>query len=217
MENIVNNGNKTIIRPIQSSHDDVSQQSVNNCINIAKFNALNKQLHNNCCNVNCPIANNTNSKCIANGSFNAKIMFIDAFPSQYETFTGCMTDEKGYLFEEALSHTKVKRSDIYCTTVLKCSDVSSVNESIVTNCLKCYLQKEVNLIKPEKVILTYSAFQALLKYQVIPYTGQINYFNKFRCTMFGGIEVDTYVIYDINQLNKDQRQTFKQGLQFILQ
>lgn len=216
MNNVINCEDKIIIRPIEPSFNDISKQSVDECVNIAKINSLNKKLHNNCANVNCQIANKTKSKCISNGDITSDIMIIDAYPSEYESFTGCLTDEKGYLLNDVLKDTKYKRSDIYCTTVLKCSNVRETDESMVSKCLECYLLQEISIVNPKKIILTFSAFQALLKYKIIPYIGNINYFNKVHCSIANKFESDIYVIYDIDNLNEDQIKTFKQGLRYIL-
>lgn len=215
MDNIETNGNATVVRPIQSNEYD--QECINNCVKIAKLNALNKMLYNNCCNVSCSICNNSISKSVANGSHMAKTMLVDAFPTQYETFTGCFTDEKGYLLESILQNTKINRSDIYCTTVIKCFNVHDTNGDIINNCIKHYFLNEINIIEPKKIIFTYSAFQACLKYEVIPYIGNINYFTKTHIQLKNGLETDMYVVYDLNQLSGQQKEAFKQGLNYILQ
>ena len=215
MDNIQTNGNVTLISPLQD--DSVSKESIDNCIKIARLNALNKKLFNNCSNVSCSICNKCQSKSIANGSFNASIMLVDAFPSEYESFTGCFTDKKGYLLEECLKDCKTKRSDIYCTTLIKCTNIKDTNQSIIQNCLKHYFLEELKLIHPSKFILTYSAFQACLKYQIIPYIGSINYFTKFNVTVNNSFNVDMYVIYDLNNITEQSRVALKQGLNYILQ
>ena len=212
--NIETNGNLTKIRPLEPSFN-VSQQSVDDCIKIAKFNALNKKLFNNCCNVNCPISINTLSKCISNGSYNASIMFVDAYPSEYESFTGSVTDNKGYLLNESLKNTKYNRADIYCTTLIKCSNLQGLNEGIINNCLQQYFCKEFELIRPKKVIFTSSAFNAGLKYNIIPAIGNVNYFSKVKAEIYG-IETNIYIVYDINALSEQQQEAFKQGLSYIL-
>lgn len=219
--NIETVNNITKIIPLRTSFNDVSPESIEHCVNIAKLNAMNKMLYNNCCNASCAIYNNSVSKCISNGSCNASIMFVDAFPSEYESYTGAFTDEKGYLLEEALKKTKFSRSDIYCTTLIKCFNIKDTNEGIISNCLQNYFYKELDLVKPKCIIFTYSAFQASLKYKIIPYTGNINYFSKVH-THFKSIslnvdvETDIFIVYDIKSLNEQQRETFKQGIEFIL-
>ena len=215
MNNIETNNNVTVIHPIQPSNN-ISQESINNCIAIAKLNCLNKKLFNNCCDASCPIYNNSVSKCVSNGAFDAEIMLVDAFPSEYETFTGSFTDEKGYLLEESIRSSKHKRSDIYCTNIIKCFNVQDTNESIISNCLQNYFLKELEMIHPKKLILTYSAFQACLKYKIIPYIGNINYFTKTNVVICGNINTDMYVIYDLKNLTVQQEEAFKQGMNYIL-
>lgn len=214
MGNIEISGDAAIIYPIQS--DEYDQECIDNCLKIAKLNALNKMLYNNCCNASCGICDNSISKSVANGYANADIMLVDAFPSQYETFTGCFTDEKGYFLESVLKSSRIKRSDIYCTTVIKCFNVQDTNVAIINNCIKHYFRKELDIIKPKKIIFTYSAFQACLKYGIIPHLGSINYFTKTN-VQFDSFSADMYIIYDFKQLSDQQKEAFKQGLNYILQ
>jgi uracil-DNA glycosylase family 4 len=199
-----------------SAFNDVTNESINECIKIAKYNALNSELYCNCNYSNCSNCNKTNTKCISNGSLNASIMMVDAFPSEYESALGAFTEEKGFLLNEVLKGTKYKRADIYCTNIVKCSNVQDTNPGIITHCLEEYFYKEVELIKPKCIILTYSAFQACLKYKVIPYVGNVSYFNKIR-TNIRNLEMDMFIVYDIKTLTQQQRDTFKQGMKIILQ
>ena len=210
MNNIETNGDKTAIYPMQTCFNDISQKSIDTCIKIAKLNAINKQLNCNC--MQCAIGNNSISKCISNGSYEASTIIVDAFPSEYETFTGAMTDEKGYLLTEVLQD---KRQDIYCTTLLKCHIFKNADEHLIKECLDNYFKKEIELIQPKKTILTFSAFQACLKYQIIESVGAVNYFTKIKSKVYN-YETDVYVIYDFNNLSEQQRQAFKQGFNIIL-
>ena len=207
--------NCTVIHPVEPD-SGISQESVDNCVKIAKLNSLYRMLHNNCNDLNCCICNNTRSKSISNGSVNASIMFIDALPSEYETYTGCFTDNKGYLLEESLKDTKYNRTDLYCTTVIKCFDVSNLTSDIACACINNLFKREFDIVKPKKIIITSSAFQALLKYKVIKCNENINYFTK-TITDFNDTKVELYVVYDMNNLNEQQKESFKQGLHYILQ
>ena len=208
--------NVTKITPLQPYDNTVSQESIESCINIARLNALNKRLFCNCYNASCSIYDHSQSKCVSNGNLNASIMFVDAFPSEYESFTGALTDEKGYLLEESIKNTNVKRSDIYCANLIKCFNVQDTNVDIINNCLENYFYKEFDLVKPKKIIFTYSAFQAGLKYNIIPYTGNVNYFTKIK-TVIRNLEIDMFIVYDMKTLNEQQKNSFKQGMQIILQ
>lgn len=215
MNNIETKDNVTKIIPLKSSFN-ISQKSIENCINIAKMNSINKKLFNNCCNSNCDIYNKSISKCVSNGSTNASIMLIDAFPSEYESFTGAFTDEKGYLLEECIKDTNIKRLDIYCTNIIKCFNIQDLNKSAIDNCISNFLYNEISLVKPKKIIFTHSAFNAGLKYNIIPQMNNVNYFSKIH-TVINNIETDMYIVYDIKALNEQQREAFKEGMRFILQ
>ena len=214
--NIITEDNLTRIIPKLSSNTDISQESTDICENIARFNEINKKLNNNCSNCNCDNFDKTLSKCIPNGSLNKNIMFIDAFPTEYETFTGALTDEKGFLLNEALKNCKINRDDIYCTNIIKCYNIKCITEQHVRNCSSNYLSKEFKIVKPKKTIFTYSAFQAGLKYKIINHTGLINYFTKTNAVIYD-IETELYIVYDINSLaTPAQRQSFITGMQSII-
>ena len=202
--------------PTKSDFNDVAQESINDCVTIIKYNALNSALYCNCKYSRCANADRTNGKCVSNGGLNASIMFVDAFPSELESVTGAFTDEKGYLLNEILKGTKYKRSDIYCTNMIKCHNIQDTNADMIFNCLESYFYKEIELVKPQKIIFTYSAFQACLKYKVIPHFGNINYFTKVH-TNIRNLEIDMFIVYDIKALTIQQRDAFKQGMKMILQ
>lgn len=219
MENIIANEDSTTIIPLVNNNPFISKESVDKCTKIARLNALNKNLFNNCCNISCPIYNNTVSKSIFSGSCDASTMLVDAFPSEYESFTGCFTDEKGFLLEEILNSIGIHRSDIYCTTVIKCYDIAHTNTDIINNCLKHYFYNEIEIIKPKKLVVTYSAYQAILKYGLIPFVGTINYFSKKHITLSNNLETDLYVIYDFKDcqtLTEQQINAFTEGLKIVL-
>lgn len=202
--------------PTKSDYNDIAQESISSCTSIIRFNALNSALYCNCVHSHCANANKTTGKCIANGGLNASIMFVDAFPSDFESVAGAFTDEKGYLLNEILKDTKYKRSDLYCTNMIKCHNIQDTNADMICNCLEEYFYKEIDLVKPKKMILTYSAFQACLKYKIVPHMGNINYFTKIH-TSIRNLEIDMYIVYDIKALTIQQRDAFKQGMKMILQ
>lgn len=202
--------------PVQSDFSDITKESIDECVDIVKLNALNSALYCNCHYSNCSNCDKTQGKCISNGGLNASIMFVDAFPSEYESVAGAFTEEKGYILNEVLKGTKYKRSDIYCTNMIKCNNVQDTNSNIISHCLEEYFYKEIELVKPKRIIFTYSAFQACLKYKVVPHTGNINYFTKIHTTI-RNLETDIFIVYDIKALTQQQRDAFKQGMKMILQ
>ena len=202
--------------PTKYDFNDISQESIDNCISIMKINAINSSLFCNCQYTNCPNYNKTNGKCISNGGLNASIMFVDAFPSEYEAIAGAFTEEKGFLLNETLKGTKYKRSDIYCTNMIKCSNIQDTNQDMINHCLEEYFYKEIELVKPKRIIFTYSAFQASLKYKVVPHIGNVNYFTKIPIQI-RNLETDMFIVYDIKSLTQQQRDAFKQGMKMILQ
>jgi len=120
------------------------------------------------------------------GNINAKIMFIDAFPSMVEDESGdSFSGRSGSSLEKMI--TKVlglSLNDVYLTHVLKCrpSHQHTILESELSSC-KPYLFKQIELINP-KIIVTLGelAYNSLVKGensfeqargQKIPYEGKI--------------------------------------------
>jgi uracil-DNA glycosylase family 4 len=213
-------GNVIVVTPIVPKQEDINQQSINNCIKIARMNAINKKLYNNCFDCGCPIADKTLSKVISNGSYNASTMFVDAFPSEYETYTGTFTDEKGYFIEQVLSELNIDRQSIYFTNMIKCSNVKDSNPNIISKCLNNYFITELDLINPKKLVVDSSTLNALQKYGVITCTGEIkNFFSEYKIKTINGMDMNIYVIPKvINVMNADlnTKRNFKEGLKMIL-
>ena len=197
MSNIEFKDNITFIHPLEKT-DDISETSVVDCLKIAHMNAMNKQLFNNCCNINCGICNRTKSKAISNGSLNADIMFVCAYPSEYETYTGCFTDDKGYFLNELLTKADVKRSSVYCTSILKCNALESTNENIVNNCLNNYFKKELRIINPRKIIFTITALKVCIKYNIVIEDGNHLIYNNEQAKFCD--DIGTKNIFIINEL-----------------
>ena len=100
--------------------------------------------------------------------------------------------------------------------MIKCHNIQDTDANMIFTCLENYFYKEIEFVKPKKIIFTYSAFQACLKYKVIPHLGNINYFTKIH-TNIRNLEIDMFIVYDIKALTIQQRDAFKQGMKMILQ
>lgn len=192
----------------------------NSCNKILKINSINRNLINSCMSTSCPIRDKSWARGVSNGNLDATIMLVDAFPEEYDAYGGCFTGDSGLLIEQALSGKK-SRNDIYCTVMIKCHNVHDTTPDIVRGCLKTYFVKELEIIKPTKLILTYSAFQACQKYNIIYNVKDVNYFMKSEIDIppLNMFKVGMYVIYDFKQvLSGDEKvkQSFVQGLQSIV-
>ena len=213
-------GNVIIVTPMIPKQEDINQQSVNNCIKIARMNALNKKLYNNCYDCGCPIADKTLSKVISNGSYNASTMFVDAFPSEFETYTGTFTDEKGYFIEQVLYELNIDRQSIYFTNIIKCSNVKDSNPSIISKCLTNYFVIEIELINPKRLIVDASGLNALQKYGIITCAGDISkFYNEYKVKTIHNIDISLYVIpkvIDVMNSDFNTKKNFKEGLKMIL-
>jgi len=120
------------------------------------------------------------------GNANAKIMFIDAFPSMVEDESGdSFSGRSGSSLEKMITQVLgLSLNDIYLTHVLKCrpSHHHTILDSELSSC-KPYLFKQIELINPEIIVtLGELAYNSLIKGdnsfeqargQKIPYEGRI--------------------------------------------
>lgn len=197
-----------------------SQSSTDMCIKLQELNLLNKQLFNSCMYTDCAIKGNTFPRSVSNGSVFSDIMLVDAFPTEYSAYTGCLTDERGYILEEALIETQHTRDSIYCTDMIKCHNVQDLNHDCVVNCLKHYFFKELEIVNPKAIILTDSAYKACVKYEILP-ADNYNYFTWNDTSILPFKKpVSVAVIWDFKSVldSPDQRsvQAFISGLKTLL-
>lgn len=182
---------------------------------------LTRNLITACNNTSCPMKDISLARCISTGSVFASKMIIDSYPDEYDVHGGCFTGPKGLLLSQALANKS--KSDIYCTVMIKCHDIQKMNPDIVNNCMYSYFLKELEIVHPKTIIITYSAYTACAKYNLIEINPkqQFSYFNKVKINIskVNLSNVDMIVIYDFNQvINGDERtkNSFIQGLQSIL-
>lgn len=190
---------------------------------IVCMNTIDRRLINSCRNDSCPLCQESWERCLPNGNYLKEncTMIVDSFPDEFEALVGCFTGDKGDILNQALSNCKKSRADIYCTTMIKCTNLSSMNQDIVKRCLDNFFLKELQIVKPSKLILTSSAFNACVKYGIIniPDTQNISFFQKIN-TNYYDLNFDLVIIYDFPDLSKDKNtqtyESFIKGLQCVL-
>lgn len=103
------------------------------------------------------------------GKKNAKIMIIGQAPGKREDETGRpFVGRAGKLLNEVLASSNIKRSETFITSVLKCFPPKNrLPRSDETKACMPYLEKQINLIRPKRIILLGKvAVEAVLKRKV---------------------------------------------------
>lgn len=115
------------------------------------LNSVVNSLYRGCHDINCSVKNNSMFRGIPNGDMDARIMFINKKPTQYEAcnmYTYC--DKCGIYLSLILSKMNIKRSQIYCTDMIKCN--ADPDEESCKQCIMAYLNKEILMVCPEIII-----------------------------------------------------------------
>lgn len=120
------------------------------------------------------------------GDTNAKLFFVGESPGREEDLTGRpFIGRAGRLLTELLVSIKLKRENVFITSVLKCRPPNNRKPTAkeIEYCLP-YLKKQIEIIKPKIIVLLgNTALQSLLgkEYTVTKYHGKFigNYFVTF--------------------------------------
>ncbi|MFO8052995.1 MAG: uracil-DNA glycosylase [Candidatus Omnitrophota bacterium] len=118
-----------------------------------KLNSLNEifQAVEKC--TECKLYKFRNKTVFAEGTSSAKIMVIGLSPGQQENKTGKLfIGPAGDFLNELLSLAKIKRDFIYITNIVKChAPTYAIGQQEISTCAP-YLDKQINIIKPEIII-----------------------------------------------------------------
>ena len=103
----------------------------------------------------CKLCNNRKNVVIGTGDKNAKIMFIGEGPGADEDEQGIpFVGRAGQLMNKALEGLGIKREEIYIANVVKCRPPQNRNpEKEEADACKEYLETQINLVKPEIIVL----------------------------------------------------------------
>lgn len=112
-----------------------------------EINAIQRNLYYQCNETQCPGRLN-GYRSVPYGNVNADVMFINFAPSEYET---CMmsthSDKDGLLLSLILNKMNISMDSVYCTDMVKCT-----NCSLVSGCMKTFLEKEIQLVNPKIIV-----------------------------------------------------------------
>lgn len=159
-----------------------------------------RELCNGCQNIEC------NSRCgfrtLPYGNHEANVMFINKQPTIYETATGVpFSDKEGVFLTLILQKMNVRRSDVYMTDFIKCTS-NNVDESSYKNCLKYYIDQELQIVDP-KVIITngISLLRTLNQNTIISgLPDNVAYGNMYDVVFGIGRQAKVMAMYDLDKV-----------------
>ena len=115
-----------------------------------------EELETACKNCNkCRLHEGRHSVVIEDGNRNAKIMFIGEGPGADEDAQGIpFVGKAGKLMNMALAGIGIKREELYIANIVKCRPPSNrtPEKDEAEACME-YLQSQINLVKPEIIVL----------------------------------------------------------------
>ena len=115
-----------------------------------------EELEEACKNCNkCDLCKNRHNVVIGTGNKNAKIMFIGEGPGADEDLQGIpFVGKAGKLMDKAFEGVGIKREEVYIANIVKCRPPNNRNpEYEEADACKEYLESQINLVKPEIVVL----------------------------------------------------------------
>lgn len=103
----------------------------------------------------CKLCEGRNNVVIGTGNKNAKIMFIGEGPGADEDREGIpFVGKAGKLMNKAFEGIGIKREEVYIANIVKCRPPNNRNpEYEEADCCKEYLDSQINLVKPEIIVL----------------------------------------------------------------
>lgn len=207
---IIQNGDETIVklRPIsildslKGKLSDADIQSGGSIVNRQlTINALKTNLYRQCINTHCNYQNQSMFRAVPSGNGEAKVMFINKQPTQYEACnmsTHC--DREGTFLSLILSKMNVSRDSIYCTDMIKCH--GNPDENSCKECINQYLEQEINFVKPQIIICNGMAvLNACIKMSVLSNLPEnVSYGMIYDATTSLGRNIKVMAMYDLNKV-----------------
>ena len=115
-----------------------------------------EELENACSKCDkCKLCKGRKNVVIGTGNKNAKIMFIGEGPGADEDAQGIpFVGKAGQLMNKAFAGVGIKREEVYIANVVKCRPPQNRNpEKDEADACREYLESQINLIKPEIIVL----------------------------------------------------------------
>lgn len=165
---------------------------------IGEYNQLKMSLCNGCIETNCSKRNNSLTA-LPNGNINAKVMFINKQPTEYESAYGLsFSDKNGLFISLILDKINVPRESVYFTDMIKCNN--QLDEQSFNECINRYLMEEINIVNPSVIVCnSMSVFKTCISrgiFKGLP--SDISYGNIYDAELFNGNHIKATAIYDLN-------------------
>lgn len=103
----------------------------------------------------CKLCTNRHNVVIGTGNKNARIMFIGEGPGADEDLQGIpFVGKAGKLMNKAFEGIGIKREEVYIANIVKCRPPNNRNpEYEEAEACREYLESQINLVKPEIIVL----------------------------------------------------------------
>ena len=192
----------SILDSLKGKLSDADIQNGGNIINRQlMINTLKTNLYRQCINTNCSYQNKSMFRAVPSGNSEAKVMFINKQPTQYEACnmsTHC--DREGIFLSLILSKMNVSRESIYCTDMIKCN--GNPDENSCKECINQYLEQEINFVKPQIIICNgMSVLNACIKMKVLLNLPEnISYGIIYNAVTSLGCNLKVMAMYDLNKV-----------------
>ena len=192
----------SILDSLKGKLSDADIQNGGNIINRQLIiNTLKTNLYRQCINTNCSYQNKSMFSAVPSGNSEAKVMFINKQPTQYEACnmsTHC--DREGIFLSLILSKMNVSRESIYCTDMIKCN--GNPDENSCKECINQYLEQEINFVKPQIIICNgMSVLNACIKMKVLLNLPEnISYGIIYNAVTSLGCNLKVMAMYDLNKV-----------------
>ena len=136
---------------------------------------------------------------LPNGNINAKVMFINKQPTEYESAYGLsFSDKNGLFISLILDKINVPRESVYFTDMIKCNN--QLDEQSFNECINRYLMEEINIVNPSVIVCnSMSVFKTCISrgiFKGLP--SDISYGNIYNAELFNGNHIKATAIYDLN-------------------
>jgi uracil-DNA glycosylase family 4 len=186
----------------ESLADKLQQEDINKgssiVSRITESNNMKINLCSACTDVHC-VNHGKGLRSLPTGTIDAKVMFINKQPTEYEAAQGtCCCDRNGMFISLILDKINVSRDSIYFTDMIKCP--VQLDESSFNTCIDTYLKLELTMVAPQIIICnSLSVLKTCIARNIIKnLPSNVSYGNIYNAELFNGQSVKITAIYDLD-------------------
>ena len=200
------NGYTVELRPklvSEALKEKLSQENIEEGEAIVKrqldLSSITTSLYRQCDNVNCKAKSTCIFRAVPNGNTNAKVMFINKVPTEYEMCNmSSLCDKNGMFLSLILSKLNASRDSVYCTDMIKCN--AQLDEQSYNECIGTYIEKEIELIAPQIIVCNgLSVLKACIRSNLIlGLSLEVTYGKIYDAKTKNGKPVKIIAMYDLD-------------------